>query len=134
MYLSIRLCWCWLWWFRGLFTRHSGEPQQHLHGNKRRHGACVLHRCRKHVADVGVEVLLVVGGQAQALEPSAFGVALSLLHQSPAVALPSLRLGHNHRLNKQAVTVTYDLGQPGVAEQPLRLPVALQENQADGEL
>lgn len=83
---------------------------------------------------MGVEVLLIMGGQAQALEPSAFGIALNLLHQSPAVAFTSLHLGHNHRLNKQAAAVTYDPGQPCVAEQPLCLSVALQEHQADGEL
>lgn len=134
MYLRICVCSCWLWWCRGLFTRHSRKPQQHLHRNERRHGACVLHRCRKHKADVGVEVLLVMGGQAQALEPSAFGIALSLLHQSPTVSLTPLRLGHHHRLHKQAAAVTYDPRQPGVAQQPLCLFVALQENQADGEL
>lgn len=79
-------------------------------------------------------MLLIVGRQAQALDPSAFGVALRLVHQSPAVALPSLRLGHHHRLHEQAAAVTYDLGQAGVAQQPLRLSAALQENQADGEL
>lgn len=83
---------------------------------------------------MGIEVLLIVCGQTQALEPSAFGVALGLLHQSPAVASPSDRLGHHHGLDKQAAAVTYDPGQPGVAEQPLRLSVALQKKQADGEL
>lgn len=45
---------------------------------------------------MGVEVLLVVGGQTHTLEPSASGVALNLVHQSPAVALPSFLLGHDH--------------------------------------
>lgn len=79
-------------------------------------------------------MLLVVGGQAQALEPPALGVALGLLHQSPAVALAPLRPGHDHRLDEQAAAVAYDPGQPGVAQQPLRLPVAAQEDEADGEL
>lgn len=83
---------------------------------------------------MGVEVLLVVGGQTHTLEPSASGVALNLLHQSPAVALPSFRLGHDHRLDEQAAAVTYDPGQPGMAEQPLRVPVAPQEDQTDREL
>lgn len=81
---------------------------------------------------MGVEVLLVVRGQAQPLEASAFSVALSLLHQSPAIALSPLLLGHNHRLHKQAGAVSHDPGEPGVAEEPLlRPPGALQEYQAD---
>lgn len=79
-------------------------------------------------------MLLIVGCQAKALEPSASGVALSLLHQSPAVAFTSLCLGHHHRLYEQAAAVTYDPGEPGVAKQTLCPSVALQENEADGEL
>lgn len=133
-YLRIHLCCCRLFLCVRLFTRHSGEPQKHLHGNKSSHGACVLHRRGQHIAEVGVEVLFIVGGQAQALESSAFGVALNLFHQSPAIALPSLRPGHNHRLDEQAAVVTYHPGEACVADQPLCLSVALQENQADGEL
>lgn len=81
-----------------------------------------------------VEVLLVVRGQAQALEPSAAGVALGLLHQNPAVAPATLRSGDNDGFYKQTASVTHDLGQPGVAEQALALWGALQENQADGEI
>lgn len=81
---------------------------------------------------MGVEVLLVVGGQAQTLEASSLSIALSLLHQSPAIALPPLLLGHNHRLHKQAAAVSHDPGEPGMAEEPLLRPSgALQENQAD---
>jgi len=138
-YLSINpgLCVClflFLFFFFFFSTLHSREPHQHLHaGSERGHGARVLHRHRQHVAEVGVEVLLIAGRQAQAREPSAPGVALGLLHQGPAVALPSLRVRHHHRLHKQAAAATHDPGQPGVAEQPLRLSVAPQENQADGE-
>lgn len=81
-----------------------------------------------------VEVLLVVRGQAQALEPSVSGVALGLFHQSPAVAPATLAFGDDDRFHKQAAAVTYDLGEPGVAQQPLALWGALQENQADGEI
>lgn len=115
-------------------TLHPGEPQKHLHGDERRHGARALHRGAQRVPEVRVETLLVVSGQAHAREPSAFGVALRLLHQSPAVAPPSLGAGHHHRLHEQAAGVTHDPGQPGVAEQPLRLPEAAQEHQADGEV
>lgn len=84
---------------------------------------------------MGVEVLLVMGGQAQTLEASALSVELRLLHQNPTVALPPLLFGHNYRLYKQAAAVTHDQGEPGVAEEPLLCPSgALQENQADGEL
>lgn len=131
--MSIHLCRCFFLHVR-LIIRHSGEPQKHLHGNKGSHGSCVLHWCRQRVTDVGIEVLLIVGGQAKALESSAFGIALNLLHQSPAIAFSPLCLGHNHRLDEQAAGVTYDPGQTGVAEEPLCLFVALQENQADGEL
>lgn len=81
-----------------------------------------------------VEVLLVVRGQAQALKASVSGVALGLFHQSPAVAPASLGFGDNNGFYKQTAAVTYDLGQPGVAEQPLALWGALQENQADGKI
>lgn len=117
-----------------VFTWHPGEFQQHLHGDKRCHGACVLHWSWQHVAKVRVEVLLIVGGQAQALIPSAFGIALSLLHQNPAISFPSLLLGHHHWFDEQTAAMTYNLGDPNVAEQPLCLSVALQENQGDGEL
>lgn len=79
-------------------------------------------------------MLLVVRGQAHALEPSVSGVALSLFHQNPAVAPATLAFGDNDGFHKQTAAVTYDLGQPGVAQQPLALWGALQENQADGEL
>lgn len=81
-----------------------------------------------------IEVLLVVRGQAQALEASASGVALGLFHQQPAVAPPPLAFGDNDRFYKQTAAVTYHLGEPGVAQQPLALWGALQEDQADGEL
>lgn len=131
--MSLNLCPC-LCRCILLFAWHSRELQKHLHGNKCRHGACVLHRCRQHVAEVGVEVLLIVGGQAQSLEPPPCSVVLNLLHQSSPVTFPSLLLGHNHRLDEQAAAVTYDPGQPCMAQQPLRLFVAQQEDQADGEL
>lgn len=83
---------------------------------------------------MGVEVLLIVRGQAQALEPSAFGIALCLVHQSAAVALPPHRLGHNDRFDEQAAAVTDHPGQTDVAEQLLSPSAALQKNQADGEL
>lgn len=83
---------------------------------------------------MGVEVLLVVGGEAQASEPPAFGVALRLLHQRPAVAPPPLPLGHDHRLDKQAAAKSHDPGQTHVAQEPLRPSVSLQQNQTDGEL
>lgn len=83
---------------------------------------------------MAVEVLLIMRGQTQALEPSTLGVALHFLHQSPSVAPPTLRLRHDHRLNKQAAAVTYDPGQPSVTQQALCLLVALQQNQADREL
>lgn len=81
-----------------------------------------------------VEVLLVVRGQAQALEPSVSGVTLGLFHQSPAVTPATLGFGDDDGFYKQTAAVTYDLGQPGVAEQPLALRGALQENQADGKI
>lgn len=115
-------------------ARQSGELQKCLHGHERCHGAGILDRSGQHETEVRVEVLLIVGGQAQAPEASAFGVALGLVHQNPSVSFPALSLGHNHRLNEQAAAVTYDSGDPNVAEQPLRLFVALQENQGDGEL
>lgn len=81
-----------------------------------------------------VEVLLVARGQAQALEASVPGVALALFHQSPAVAPAPLAFGDDDGFYEQTSAVTHDLGQPGVAEQPLALRGALQENQADGKI
>lgn len=111
--LSVHLC---LRLHARFLTRHSGEPQKRLHGNECRHGPRVLHWCRQHIAKVGVEVLLIVGGQTETLEPSTSGVTFGLLHQSAAIALASLRLGHNYWLDKKAAAVTHDPRQPGVAE------------------
>lgn len=79
-------------------------------------------------------MLLIMGSQTEALEPSISGVVFSLLHQSATVALAPLRPGHNYRLDKKAAAATHDPGQPGVAEQPLCPSAALQENQVDGKL
>lgn len=79
-------------------------------------------------------MLLIMGGQAQSLEPPSCSVVLNLLHQSSSITFPSLLLRHNHRLDEQAAAVTYNQRQPCVAQQTLRLFVAQQEDQADGEL
>lgn len=79
-------------------------------------------------------MLLIMCCQTQAPEPTPLCIPLRLLHQSPAIAPPPLSLGHNHGLHKQAAAVSHNLGEPGVAQQTLRPPVALQEDEADGEL
>ena len=79
---------------------------------------------------MGVEVLLVVRGQTQALEPTTPGVHLRLLHQRPAEAPPPLRLGHHHGLHEEAVAAFDHAGEPGVAHQCLAPP---DQHQTDGE-
>jgi len=108
--------------------------QQRLHGNDGGQGAGALHGGRGGVAQVGVESLLVVGGEAQAEEPAASCVALRPLHQHASVALAPLRLRHHHRLHEEAGPVTYDPGEAGVAQHALSPRGAGEHRQADGEL
>lgn len=70
-----------------------GEPLLHIHGHEGTHDPSILHRCGQHIAQEGVEVLLVMGGQTQPLEPSGLSVTLCLLHQCTTIALPPLDLG-----------------------------------------
>lgn len=63
-----------------------------------------------------VEVLLVMSGQVQVSEALPSGVPLCGLHQPPAITLSTKVSADHHRLHKQAVVETYDLGESGVTQ------------------
>lgn len=93
---------------------------QQLHGHEGGQRAHVLHGPGWDEAQVGVEVLLVMGGEAEAGAASPPSIPLHTLHQyAPIPLTPQLWL-HHHRLHKQT-SASQHSGHAGMANQRLAL-------------
>lgn len=67
--------------FLSIFTLSCpAELVQDIHGQEGPQRADVLDRSRKHETQVGVEILLIVSGEAEPGEASVAGIALHFLH------------------------------------------------------
>lgn len=97
--------------------RGAGEHLQELHGDQGAHEPHALHWLRCGVAQVGIEVLLVMCGEMQVPEATGLGVALGGFHQLPAIPLAPQRPGNHYRFHKQALGLADYAGQPGVPKE-----------------
>lgn len=76
------------------------EDLQKLHRYKGTHESCTLNRLRQDIAQMSIEMLLVMGGEMQLLVTTGFGITLNSFHQFPTITLSTKSLGDHHCLYK----------------------------------